>query len=152
MKKKINFHVKVKFYFESRYQMTLHVGWTGFKLNWKKMGWKFMKKVLKIYLWIWFWKKRIFKKTNFFEKTQFHASLFENGLKKFQFETIRGTTITYETNSNLKLSKWQQKLMKQIPVWNYPSDNNNLWNPEVVILKPTLMNHRIALRMSEYLK
>jgi hypothetical protein len=81
-----------------------------------------MKKVLKFYLWIWSWKKSLQKDQFFWKDTISWFFIWEwakqisvwnyprdnnNLWNKFQFKTIQVTTITYETNSSLKLSKWQ---------------------------------------------
>jgi len=74
-----------------------------FKFNGTTIKFILVKKVLKIYLWIWCWKKKLLKRYKS-KKTPFHASMFGNGLNKF-FQMM---TSKNDNFWNLKLSYLNQ--------------------------------------------
>lgn len=71
--------------------------WFEFKFNYKReMECKLVEKALKVYSWIWHGKAKTLKEHKF-EERSFNASLFGNGLNKFQFGIVHMMTTTYET-------------------------------------------------------
>ncbi len=71
--------------------------WFESKFDYKgEMECKLVEKALKVYSWIWHWKAKTLKEHKF-EERSFYASLFGNGLNKFQFGIVHMMTTTYET-------------------------------------------------------